>query len=190
MNEIITEEWRPCPGYEGYYEISNLGRVKSAAIFIRHDGNWAEEGGYVKKIKIRKQQTNRYGYKTIKLCKLGTCIQARVHRLVAQAFIHTDNPNNQINHIDGDKTNNIISNLEWVTAAENMKHAWETGLVNKEHTIGSRHHNAILNEKTVKEIRETYAKGGVTQKEIAEKYGVKVGTIKDITSGRSWKHVL
>lgn len=187
--EELKEEWKPCPGYEGYYEISNLGRVKSSAIFIRHDGNWAEEGGYIKKIKIRSQQTNRYGYKTIKLCKLGTCTQARVHRLVAQAFIPTDNPNNQINHIDGDKTNNVVTNLEWVTAAQNMKHAWETGLVNKDHTVGSRHHNAKLDEALAVEIRELYAKGGHTQKELAELYNVKFGTIKDLINRRTWKHV-
>lgn len=188
--ENLIEEWRPAPGYEGYYEVSNLGRIKSAAIFIRHDGNWAEEGGYIKKIKIRSQQTNRYGYKTIKLCKLGNCKQARVHRLVAEAFIPTDNHLNQINHIDGNKTNNLITNLEWVTAAENMKHAWETGLVNKDHTVGSRHHNALLNEQLVIEIRSLYAKGGYTQKELAEIYGVKFGTIKDVLTNRTWKHVL
>lgn len=185
----MEEVWKPVVGYEGYYEVSNLGRVKTAAIFIRHDGNWSEEGGYVKKIKIRNQQTNRYGYKTIKLCKLGNCKQARVHRLVAEAFIDTDNLNNQINHIDGDKTNNIVSNLEWVTAAENMRHAWETGLVNKDHTIGSKHHNALLDEQKVVEIRKLYKAGGITQKEIAEMYSVKFGTIKDVLSNRTWNHV-
>jgi hypothetical protein len=185
----MEEIWKPVVGYEGYYEISNLGRVKTSAIFIRHDGNWSEEGGYIKKIKIRNQQTNRYGYKTIKLCKLGNCKQMRVHRLVAEAFIPTDNLNNQINHIDGDKTNNNIANLEWVTAAENMRHAWETGLVNKDHTIGSKHHNALLDEQKVVEIRKLYEAGGITQKEIAEMYGVKFGTIKDVISKRTWNHV-
>lgn len=185
----LEEEWRPCPGYEQHYEVSNLGRVKTKAVFIRHDGSWSELHGYVKKLKIRTQQTNRYGYKTIKLCKLGNCTQARVHRLVAQAFIPTDNPKNQINHIDGDKTNNNVSNLEWVTAQENMAHAWETGLVNKDHTVGSRHHNALLNEEKVKEIRDIYAAGGHTHQDMADMYGVKIGTVKDLLSGRTWKHV-
>jgi hypothetical protein len=185
------EIWLPCPyGYENYYEVSNLGRVKTKAVFIRHDGNFSEYGGYIKHLKVRNQQTNRYGYKTIKLCKLGTCKQYRVHRLVAKAFLPNENPNDQVNHIDGDKTNNTVINLEYVTCQENMKHAWETGLVNKDHTVGSRHHNALLNEQLVIEIRSLYAKGGYTQKELAEIYGVKFGTIKDVLTNRTWKHVL
>lgn len=185
----IKEEWKPCPGYHGYYEVSNLGRVKTAAIFIRHDGNWAEEGGYVKKLKIRNQQTNRYGYKTIKLCKLGNCTQARVHRLVAQAFIPGGSPTHQVNHIDGDKTNNRVDNLEWVSAKENMEHAWRTGLVNSDHTVGSKHHNALLDEAKVVKIRQLYQKGGITHQELADMYGVKIGTIKDLLSFRTWKHI-
>lgn len=183
------EKWLPAPGYEGYYEVSNLGRVKSAAIFIRHDGNWADEGGYTKKIKIRTQQTNRYGYKAIKMCKMGNCKRCLVHRLIALAFIPTDNPKLQINHIDGDKTNNNVNNLEWVTPKENMKHAWETGLINKDHTVGSRHHKATLTEEQVVEIRSLYAAKAFTKDQLAEKYDLNKSTLSDLLYRRTWKHV-
>lgn len=189
METKPKEEWRPVSGYEGYYEVSNLGRVKSAAIFIRHDGNWAEVGGYVKKIKIKNQNINRYGYKAIKLCKLGKCKTLLVHRLVALAFIPTDNPKNQINHMDGNKENNTIENLEWVTAAENMQHAWATGLVNNKHMLGSNHHSALLNEEKVREIRRLHQTTKPPIKDLAEKFGVSVGSIKDVIYNRTWKAV-
>lgn len=185
----LKEEWRPCPEYEDYYKVSNLGRVKSSAIFIRHDGNWAEEGGYVKKIKPHRQHMNRYGYMAVKLCKLGKCRQRLVHRLVALAFLPFDDVRGQVNHIDGDKTNNRVDNLEWVTGKENMKHAWETGLVNADHLQGSKHHNAKLNEEKVLEIRKLYADKKYKQKELAELYGISIATLKDVLYHRTWKNI-
>lgn len=86
--------------------------------------------GY-KRAKILKQKTNRYGYKTIKLCKNNQLYYFMVHRLVAQTFIN--NPNNlpQVNHKDGVKSNNKVDNLEWCTQSENMKHAYRMGLEKK-----------------------------------------------------------
>lgn len=182
-----NEIWKPVEGYEQYYEVSTWGRVRALAIYIKNDGNFA--GGFHKHFKVRNQQTNKYGYKTIKLCKYGKCQRYTVHRLVAKAFIPTDNYENQINHIDGNKTNNNITNLEWVTPAENMKHAWDTGLINSDHTVGSKHANAKLTEAQVIEMRELYATGNYKRKELCDKYNIKLSTFKDIVSRRSWQHV-
>jgi hypothetical protein len=184
----IEEEWRPCPEYEEYYEISNFGRVKSKAVFIRHDGNWAEENGYVKKIKVKNITTNRYGYLTSKLCKLGKCRRLTIHRLVAKAFIPNPNNYTQVNHIDGNKENNCIWNLEWVSQARNIQHAFETGLMTNEHLKGSNHHNAKLNEDIVKTIRKQKEQGA-SAKELCEKYNIGKTTLRDIITFKTWRNV-
>lgn len=106
MNEI----WKPVVGYEGLYEVSNLGNVRSL--------NWRNTGE-VRNLYLKKQ---RYGYRQVELYFKNKPKMVTVHRLVATAFI--PNPNNlpQINHKDLDKTNNNVENLEWVTASENAKH--------------------------------------------------------------------
>jgi hypothetical protein len=183
-----TEEWKPCPEFEDHYEVSNLGNVRSKAVFIPHDGNWNKDaGGYIKKFKKHNQQMNRYGYMHVKLCKYGTCNHRTVHRLVANAFIPNPDKLKQVNHIDGVKTNNTVSNLEWVSAGQNIKHAWETGLMNAEHLTGSKHFNTKLSEKQVLSIRKE--SGNTTIKDIANKYGIGITTTRDIITRRTWKHI-
>jgi hypothetical protein len=101
-------------GYEGYYQISNQARVIS---FPRK--------GTSKEIKEIKQFKNRYGYVYVTLHKDNKHKKYTVHQLMAQAFI--DNPNNlpQVNHKDGNKENNSIDNLEWVSASGNKKHSYD-----------------------------------------------------------------
>lgn len=109
-------EWRPIEGYEGLYEVSNKGRVRS--LNYRHTGE----------AKILRLCKNKDGYLCVHLSKNGTRYAKQVHRLVASAFIPNIGDKPQVNHIDGDKTNNKVDNLEWVTGKENMQHAWNTGL--------------------------------------------------------------
>lgn len=106
----MIEEWRDIQGYEGFYQISNLGRVKS----FRN----GEE-------KILKFGGNR-GYRMVVFCVRGIRKTCTVHRLVAKAFV--DNPNNYpcVNHIDEDKENNQAENLEWCTVAQNNKYGTRT----------------------------------------------------------------
>lgn len=183
----MEEKWLPIKNYENYYEVSNLGRIRALDIYVRNDGNFA--GGFIKDRKIRDQQTNRYGYKTIKLCKHGKCQRYLVHRIVAKAFLPTQNINYQINHIDGDKTNNCVTNLEWVTPAENMKHAWKTGLITNEHLVGSSHANSKLTEEKVLEIRKMAESKKYKRQDICDKFNIKLSTYKDIINRRTWKHI-
>lgn len=105
----------PVRGAEGHYEVSNTGKVRSVL------------GGRRRGIEL-KQQTyvnrNNRGYKTVSLVKQGKVMSATVHKLVARAFI--SNPQNKpcINHIDGDKANNAVDNLEWSTYSENEQHSY------------------------------------------------------------------
>lgn len=116
--EINGEIWKDVVGYEGLYKVSNFGRIKSFPLRSNHNGEL-----------IMKNQIIT-GYKVVSLCKNNKMKLVKVHRLVAIAFI--DNPDNkpQVNHIDGNKLNNNVDNLEWVTAQENSIHAFRTGLRN------------------------------------------------------------
>ena len=114
-----NECWKPIKDYEGIYEVSNYGRVKSLERVIYNSGT--KNGLYTIHEKIIKQRINkkRHGYCELSLHKNGKEKRFKVHRLVAEAFI--PNPNNlpEVNHIDGNKENNHASNLEWCTSKEN-----------------------------------------------------------------------
>ena len=98
---MAKELWKDIFGYEGKYMISNLRRIKS--LDYRRSG----------KERILKQYKNKDGYLFVQLTKCGDCKNYRTHRLVAQAFIPNPENFSEVNHIDEDKTNNCIENLEW-----------------------------------------------------------------------------
>lgn len=110
----MEEIWKPIPNYEGSYEVSNKGRIRSLNKGI-----------------ILKPYVQNNGYLVVRLHKKGVCVGKTVHRIVASAFI--ENPDNlpMINHKDAIKTNNNVENLEWCTACQNMRHAWDLGLIRK-----------------------------------------------------------
>lgn len=109
--EHIVEEWRPICGYEGLYQVSNLGRVKS----LKNN-----KGIYREKILIIGK--NKDGYLQINLCKEGKMKTFRVHRLVANAFIENPNEYTTVNHIDENKENNCVDNLEWMNLSQQQRH--------------------------------------------------------------------
>lgn len=117
---FMEEFWKDIPNYEGYYQASTLGRIRSMDHYAMHSrGNTTVH----RKGRIMKTSSNPDGYLSVLLSKEGKSTTYRVHRLVAMTFI--PNPNNLpiINHKDLDKTNNVITNLEWVTQQENCLHA-------------------------------------------------------------------
>lgn len=115
----MKEEWRDILGYENYYQISNLGRVKSL--------DYIDKRGWKRKSKKLKYNIDRNGYVRVKLTNSKGQKYYQVHRLVAQAFI--PNPNNlpQVNHKDSIRNNNCVNNLEWITCSENNKYAYNCG---------------------------------------------------------------
>lgn len=120
----MKEEWKPIIGFEGLYEVSSLGRIKSLPRNTTHGG-------------IMKPHINgRNGYAYVHLSKDGKSAPKRVHKLVMMAFDPRPtgpyyDKNFTINHIDGNKTNNKLSNLEWCTQSENQKKAYEIGINGK-----------------------------------------------------------
>ena len=112
------ETWKNIKGYEGLYQVSNMGRVKSLERKVRH---W-RGGELTIKERILKPGMDRGGYLLVTLCAGGKQKTLKVHRLVCQAF-HKNHENKPcVNHIDEDKTNNAASNLEWCTYEENNNH--------------------------------------------------------------------
>jgi len=112
----MVEVWKDIVGYENLYQVSNIGRIKS----LSNRSNHKDE-------KILKDFVVQ-GYKCINLFKNSIGKMYKVHRLVAQAFISNTENYKEINHIDGNKTNNNVNNLEWCNRSENMKHSYKIGL--------------------------------------------------------------
>lgn len=119
----MKEIWKPIKGYEGIYEISNFGKVKSIRYF-----NHVNNKIYSRE-KMLKLSLNEKGYFRVGLYKSGKEIKFKVHRLVAENFIPNPNKYNEVNHIDGNKQNNCVDNLEWCTHSHNIKEAVKLGLI-------------------------------------------------------------
>lgn len=131
----MEEIWKDIEGYEGLYQVSNYGRVKSLDhIVSNHTSNIISKG------KILKERINRKGYISYALYKKNQSKNIKAHRLVAIAFIPNPENKPQVNHIDGNKQNNRVDNLEWCTNKENQIHAWENGLITAKK--GGQVHNA------------------------------------------------
>ena len=168
------EEWRDIKGYEGQYQVSNLGRVKSLDRISAQNHHLKE--------RIRKPETDKNGYKIVNLCKEGIVTLHKVHRLVGEAFI--DNPDNkpQINHKDGCKCNNCVGNLEWVNSSENVIHAFRIG-IKKPSRIGyfwEKNPNCKLTDAQCEEIRNLSKNTNMTGRELAYIYNVGTSQISRI----------
>ena len=154
----------------------------------KHGNVYSKKTG---KLKQLSPILTHYGYYEVQLSSPLDKFRAKVHRLVAECFI--PNPNNlpQVNHIDGDKLNNCVFNLEWCTPKDNLKHARESGLNNSKPTPngrGEKNSRSKLTEALVLEIRQK-ASDGFTHKQLGVEYGVAESTISGIVSRIRWTHI-
>lgn len=117
------EIWKDIPGYEGCYQASNLGNIKSIPRYVSN-----HTGMLLVKEKLITQRKNKQGYMICYLSKNAKDECFRVHRLIAKTFIPNPENKPQVNHIDGNKSNNRLENLEWCTNSENQIHAFKNGL--------------------------------------------------------------
>ena len=115
----MMETWHPCAGYETHYEVSNLGNVRSIERMVN---NRVNSGLRKSPQKLLKQGKSKSGYYIVSFCVDGVKSNQTVHRLVARAFIPNESNKPQVNHKDGNKHNNHLDNLEWVTVSENSLH--------------------------------------------------------------------
>ena len=175
-------EWRDIEGFEGLYKVSDKGNAKSL------DREVWDSRGYFKKLK-GKNLTNvlmKIGYLSVTLTKEGKQYKRYVHRLVCETFLEKEEHHECVNHINGDKLDNRVENLEWTTYSENNKHAYETNLKSNRGENQSRHK---LKEEDVLEIRRLYAKGDYTHRGLAKDFGVTHGTIGNIIRRKIWTHI-
>lgn len=175
------EIWKPIKGYEGVYEVSNFGRIKSLEREIYRGKDYAKR---VQKEKILKQVVNKDSYHRVSLNKNSKSKMFAVSRLVAEAFIPNPENKPEVNHIDANRFNNKVENLEWVTAEENLNHARENGLLNK--MQGEKSWCSKLKESDVKEIRRLHASGKHNQKELSRLFGVHHSNVNLIVKNKSW----
>lgn len=169
--------WKQIKGFENYL-ISDKGEVKSAERII-HD---AAGHTYVHPEKVLKPNKTPNGYQVVYLRANGKTYAKYIHRLVAESFMPT-NDDLVVNHVDGDKSNNNLNNLEWVTYHDNNQHAYDIGLRKK----GEQHYLSKLTENDVREIRSITEK--VSYQEIADRYHVSKATIRDVMLYRTWRTI-
>lgn len=123
----MKEVWSDIDEFEGFYQISNFGRVKSLPKTMGNNNHLSPE-------KIMTPKIDKYGYQCVTLCcqkEKGKRKYKTIHRLVATAFINNPNNLKTVNHKDGNKLNNNVNNLEWMTNKDNVQHAWAIGLKEK-----------------------------------------------------------
>lgn len=170
MNEI----WVDVKGYEGLYKVSNTGKIKSFG-----KGKQEKE--------LSQKRFSKDGYLRVSLQKNGKPKEKGIHRVVAENFIENPCNKDTVNHIDGVKTNNCVSNLEWATKEENMKHAYDNGL--KKPIRGCESANSKLTPENVTQIKNEYIVqssefGGVA---LSKKYNVSKAAIYRIINNKTYK---
>lgn len=166
MSDIKSCNWKEVKNYEGLYEVSDTGLVR-----------------IIKNKKILKQPLHKDGYYRVRLHKHGKQKSFMAHRLVALNFIDLKDGKYFINHIDGNKINNHISNLEWCTRLENASHALSLNL----YSTGVSSGRAKLSLSDLKEIKQLQSQG-VMQKDIAKKFNVARQAIARLTKGIAYKN--
>ncbi|MDI3361165.1 HNH endonuclease [Lelliottia sp. V89_10] len=169
---MLSESAKDIAGYEGKYAVTTDGRVYSHSR--------VDDGGKLRKGRWLKSNVDGYGYLQVSLYSEGVAKKLKVHRLVAEAFIGNPQLCSQVNHIDGIKANNDVSNLEWVTAQQNILHAFSNSLMSAD---GENNGRAKLTMEQVKEIR---ACKSMTQAGMAKKYGVSPSIISGIVNNKMW----
>lgn len=179
------EIWKDVPGYEGRYQVSNFGNVKTLTREVKE-----HRRSYIRQGKILNHYHDKDGYYKVKLYNGDASFTSpSVHRLVAETFI--GNPDNlpEINHIDGDPSNNHVSNLEFCTKEHNVKHAYTTGLKKRENYTGEGNASAKLTKEDVIAMREEYATGTTSYPKLAKKYNVVMGNVWSIINRKTWQYV-
>jgi hypothetical protein len=171
------EHWKTVEGYESQYQVSNYGRVRSLPRKIKS----SYEASRQIPGRVLKPRNNGYGYLHVCFSNKGTTKHKYIHRLVAGNFVPNPHQYLEVNHLDGDKTNNVRENLAWVSRSLNETHAWKLGLKTssqyaKKLTVGH-----------IKAIKILYNSKQFTQKELGVLFRVHKETIHRILRGKIWR---
>lgn len=174
------ETWKDICNFEGLYQVSSLGRVKSLP---KRYGNQRT----IRPEQVLNANLDKGGYLQLVLSKNDKQFLKKVHRLVSEAFIPCSLPfvssrNPQINHLNGNKLDNRVENLEWCTPLQNKRHASNLGLVSN----GTKNGHNLLTETQVREVRRRYVPYKCPLSQLAKEYGVTKRCIYHIVQGTSW----
>jgi hypothetical protein len=169
-----NEVWKDVVGWEGFYKVSNNGKILSLAKNVR-----------------MKTHINGRGYECFLFTKNGKRINVRVHQVVAKAFLPNQNSYPEVNHVDGNKKNNLVENLEWCTRDYNLRHAVNNNL------FKGRNSGEINGQSKLKKSQVRYIKKALREKphygiqaELAKKFNVSPATIFCIKCGKAWDHIM
>ncbi len=174
-----VERWLPIKGYEGLYEISDCGRVKS----LKRIGVSKIKRAVPISERILVQNRSTGGYVLVSLCDgVGGIVKVRIHNLVCRAFINNPQNKKEGNHMFGIKTDNRACTLEWLTRDENREHAISTGLIKNK---GEDNKSCKLDNTKVLNIFASTERTSI----LAKRYNVSIATIKNIRNGRLWSHL-
>lgn len=168
----MDEIWKDIEGYDGLYQVSNLGRVKT---FQFNKG------------RIMKGYKTPLGYMMVCLRKNGTPTKEFVHRLVAKTFIENPEDKPYVNHLDCNPSNNVVTNLEWCTQGENVRYCAKLGRCRS--ACGEDHPLSKLNIEKVREIKEEYDICH-NYSEVGRHFNVNPGTIWAIINDKSWRGIV
>lgn len=175
----MKEEWRDIPGFEGLYQVSNLGNTRSVRRCVpsgRGHDKWI--GGVTLKKRIIKSGS-KLVYNSLCLWKQGKPYYRLLHRIVALTFIPNPENKTEVNHKDLNTRNNRVDNLEWVTTLENHRHSRIS------RTKGLEAKNVKLTKEAVFDIRSRAS----TYLEYMDKYGISQATVSCVQRGRTWRHI-
>lgn len=175
---MANEYWKDAVGFEGFWEVSNLGRIRKLPVVAEYVYNGALRSQR-RPGKLLSPDLGHNGYFYVSLKIDGSKTKHLVHRVVARTFCQGYEPGLTVNHINGVKTDNRPENLEWVTRARNTELQWETGLVD---IRGEKHPRSKLTDEQTREITHLLALG-YTCTELAARFGVSFALISKIKRG-------
>jgi len=182
MPTLYDEKWKAIKGYEGYYEVSNFGRVKGLDRIV----NSSNIKGRIQRGKVL-QPIMSNGYRFVNLNKKNKNVKSKISRLVASHFVENLHSKPEVNHMDGNKTNDNAWNLEWCTSSENSQHAHDIKLCKMD---GENHPQSRLNNMKVKVIRHLKEiNPRLSGARVAKIFQVHPQTIYSVLSGKSWKNI-
>jgi hypothetical protein len=179
----MKEVWKDIKDYEGIYQVSNQGRVRSLdRIVVNKNGINIKRKGRVYKL-----SPEGSGYYQVQFYNKGKRVHKSVHRLVAFCFLINNNNLSDINHKDGNKTNNNVNNLEWMTHSDNMIHAHNNGLLRN--VDGENNNMSKITKIIAIDIFKKSWNTKIKQKEIADMYGISISCVSLIKRKKTWKHI-
>jgi len=187
MNSEHGEAWLDIPGYEGWYQVSNKGRVKSLARTVVYGGkSTRSQAEKLLKLRAGGKPVGGVYYVSVILCRNRVRKQFKVHRLVAELFCPKPVGCEVVNHLDNNPANNSASNLEWTTVAGNNLHRHVQGRSCA--PVGEANWNSVLTEKDVTAIKELLEQGELSQQEVADRFRITQSHVSKIHLGKAWAH--